>query len=421
MRVVGDSSKTQADFSARYVDVLEKEIAATASVYGAESRHLGGLRTLYFGGGTPSLIPPPLLNRLIRCMEAAFGLAGDAEVTMEMDPGTFDSQKLQGFLSAGVNRISLGVQSLDDDVLTAAGRPHSAKDALEAVERVHRAGVDNWSMDLMGGLPSQSPGGWEKTLEETIGMRPAHVSVYDLQVEASTAFGKWYSEGEAPLPSLDSTADQFIEASRRLGAAGYEHYEVSNYAARPALRSQHNSAYWKRKPFLGLGMGATSFLSGRRYSRPRTLEAYEAWVDALCSNDVMRLSDDPLRFSLATADGEQLPSFLDTVQEDIMLALRTKDGLDLHAFLRRAVPPVKAASRTAPPPPPHGGDGGAAVSLQRAELKEAVMHALGPFIDAGLVSLTPASVITLEDPHGFLLSNQVISSVFAAVESLVDE
>ncbi len=254
-----------------YVGLLLDEIAAQP-----RARPEVPLRSVFFGGGTPSLIPPALLARVVDALDAKFGIAPDAEVSMEADPGTFDRQKLSAFARLGVNRFSVGVQSFDETLLAACGRSHNLADVYRAIEDMHHVGPASWSLDLMFGLPHQTPEVWESTLAEAIAADPPHVSCYDLQIEAGTPFDRWYEVGRAPLPAEDAGASLFRLASSLLTGAGYYHYEISNYA-REGHECRHNYAYWHNRPFYGFGLGATSHIAGHRVQRPKRMAKYRQW------------------------------------------------------------------------------------------------------------------------------------------------
>lgn len=178
---------------------------------------------------------------------------------MEADPGTFDAERLRQYASAGVTRLSIGVQSFQDELLTACGRSHDVADVRRALDAVAAAGCADWSLDLISGLPGLTPALWRQSLEAAADARPSHVSVYDLQVELGTPFAKRYSPGEAPLPSGDEAADMYREASAVLSGAGYGHYEVSNHAL-PGRECRHNLVYWRAEPYYAFGLGAASYL-----------------------------------------------------------------------------------------------------------------------------------------------------------------
>lgn len=360
--------------------------------------------------GTPSLTPPHLLDRLLRRVGEAFGVEGGAEVTMEMDPGTFDEDKLRAYVASGVNRVSLGVQSFDEELLVGAGRAHTVADALGAMDLLRRAGVENWSLDLISGLPHQTMETWESTLRQAVRCDPTHVSVYDLEVAAGTAFGKWYTAGAQPLPDSDLAADFYRLASSELTAAGYEHYEISNYA-RPGCRSRHNSCYWSMDPYLAVGLGASSFLQNTRFARPHTFAAYETWVDDLERQGLEQattigLAETEGVDSTAASDASESSEdgILDEMCEAVMVALRTADGLDLTAF----------------------------AELYGQRSANAICESLAGAMEAKLVTVAHApsdkqpehgesdpsrrQQLHLNDPEGFLVSNTIISTVFAALE-----
>jgi putative oxygen-independent coproporphyrinogen III oxidase len=252
IQVVGERPGAADDAAEAYCKLLRREIAATPA--GSPEP----LRTLYFGGGTPSLTPPALLAQVIEAIRQRYGLTKDCEVTLEVDPGTFDAARLAAFLDAGVTRVSLGVQSFDAALLERAGRVHDAAAAQHAIDLLlstHAATgspLRSISIDLIGGLPQQTRPTWQASLATAAASGVHHVSVYDLQIEARTAFGKWYEPGVHPLPAEEVAADMYRDASRVLGAAGFEHYEVSNFA-RPGSRSAHNQAYWRNEPFFAFG------------------------------------------------------------------------------------------------------------------------------------------------------------------------
>ncbi|HIK44494.1 MAG TPA: coproporphyrinogen III oxidase [Leptolyngbyaceae cyanobacterium M65_K2018_010] len=255
-----------------YVDLLCAEITVTP----AANRPL---QTVFFGGGTPSLLSVPQVERLLTQLDQRFGIAAGAEISMEMDPGTFSLEHLQGYLAAGVNRISLGVQALDDRTLESCGRYHRVADVWQAVDWLQQLAVANWSLDLISGLPHQSLADWETGLVQAVALGPHHLSIYDLTLEPQTVFARRFQAGTAPLPTDQQTAAMYRLAQAYLTNQGYEHYEVSNYA-QPGHRCQHNLTYWHNQPYYGFGLGATSYTQHQRVSRPRTLATYGQWVQA---------------------------------------------------------------------------------------------------------------------------------------------
>eukprot|EP00752_Nemacystus_decipiens_P017486 g15677.t1 len=359
IKVVGDRPGAAAKAARPYVDDVVREIRATgingAGKRGRRDHDGGGVTTLFFGGGTPSLCPPELVGLLIETVRECYGIHADAEISIEMDPGTFDEARLQEFLDLGITRVSMGVQSFDAGLLKACGRAHSLTDVYQAVEVLRKAGMHNFSIDLMSGLPKQTVEQWEHTLSEAVSTGAAHISVYDLQVESGTSFGRWFTAGEAPLPEDDTCADMYRTASRVLGRAGYDHYEISNYA-RPGFQSRHNRAYWENVPFLAFGNGAASYVDGHRFSRPRGLPEYGRWVDKLVEEGWTKATGAAVAGRAAAAGGgeavlgggETEGGFYDEDEEeggrlasdearerdalldDVMLGFRLKEGLDLE-------------------------------------------------------------------------------------------
>ena len=233
-----------------YVDLLCREIAATPS----RGR---SLKTVFFGGGTPSLLTAAQIVRILETLERQFGIASGAEISIEIDPGTFDLAKLSAIAAAGVNRISLGIQTFDDRILQAIGRSHTADEIDTALEILAASAIDNFSIDLMAGLPHQTAEDWDATLDRALEISPQHLAYYDLIVEPGTVFDRYYEPGTAPLPSEAATAEMFCHAVDRLVAAGYHHYEIGSYA-RPGRECRHNLTYWHNRPYYGFGQGATS-------------------------------------------------------------------------------------------------------------------------------------------------------------------
>ncbi|KAJ0104838.1 hypothetical protein Patl1_18228 [Pistacia atlantica] len=242
----------------------------------------------------------------------------DAEISMEMDPGTFDATKLKELMELGVNRVSLGVQAFQDGLLKSCGRAHGVKEVYEAIEIVKSCGVENWSMDLISSLPHQTPEMWEESLRLTIESQPDHVSVYDLQVEQGTKFGILYTPGEFPLPSETQSANFYRMASSMLSSVGYNHYEISSYC-KDGFECKHNFTYWKNKPFYGFGLGSASYLGGLRFSRPRKMKEFVDYVQNL-ENGVVDCC------------GSNQIDAKDLAMDVVMLSLRTARGLDLKSF-----------------------------------------------------------------------------------------
>jgi len=216
------------------------------------------LETLYLGGGTPSLLSPDALATLLGALVDGFGAAPDVEVTLEANPEDVTPAAARAWRAAGVNRVSLGAQSFDDDVLAWMHRSHGAARIGEAVRALRDAGITNLSLDLIFGLPAELSRDWDRDLDRALALAPAHLSLYGLTVEARTPLGRWISRGATTAPDDERYAAEYLRAHERLGAAGYRFYEVSN-ACRDDNRSRHNQAYWSGRPYRGLGPAAHSF------------------------------------------------------------------------------------------------------------------------------------------------------------------
>ncbi len=290
-----------------YVEQLGREIAT-------QTNYQQPLDTIFFGGGTPSLLTVEQLGQIIEWLSTKFGIANGAEISMEIDPGTFDRAQIQGYLQAGVNRVSIGVQAFQDNLLTVCGRSHTVADIYAAVELLHQAGVQNWSLDLISGLPQQTLDDWENSLKCAIDLNPLHVSCYDLIVEAQTPFAKQYQPGNTPLPSDKNTAQMYRIAQQNLTTAGYAHYEISNYA-KPAHQCRHNLTYWHNLPYYAFGMGAASNLEERRFTRPRKTQEYYQWVADGCNWNEAAITSAEDRFL-----------------ETLMLGLRLSRGVSLRSI-----------------------------------------------------------------------------------------
>ena len=239
-----------------YVAALAREIEQWGGWLGRPT-----LASVFFGGGTPSYLPPDDLRRLMRAIRAAFDLPDDAEATAEANPGDCTPERLLAMRRAGFNRISIGVQSFDDAELAMLGRRHDAERAARAVRDARKAGFDNLSLDLMFGLPEQSVATWARSVEEAVRLQTDHLSAYALTLEPGTPLEADVRIGRTPEPDPDLAADMYLRAQTVLAAAGLQQYEISNWAA-PGRESTHNLAYWRGLPYLGVGPGAHSYLYG---------------------------------------------------------------------------------------------------------------------------------------------------------------
>ncbi|WP_305044982.1 radical SAM family heme chaperone HemW [Geoalkalibacter sp.] len=286
----------------------------------------GPLATVFFGGGTPSLLPPAAIGAILAAADAGFGLAADVEITLEANPGTLTAESLRGYRAAGINRLSLGVQSLDARHLQSLGRLHGPGEARRAVDWARRAGFAALSLDLIFALPEQSLDQLAEEIAAYLALSPEHLSCYGLSIEDDTPFAQRHRQGLLRLPDEDLYAAAFLLLHERLEAAGYRHYEISNYA-RPGHESRHNQVYWRRGAYLGLGAGAHSFRDrgwGERWAVPADLAAYR--LDLQAGRDPARL--------LETFDAHG------ALVETLYLGLRTRSGVaeaDLRARFGRGL------------------------------------------------------------------------------------
>jgi oxygen-independent coproporphyrinogen-3 oxidase len=269
--------------------------------------------TIYFGGGTPSLLSPNTIAGLLQTVSQKFELAHDAEVTLEANPGTVSPQSLAGYRSAGINRLSLGLQTCNDKQLANLGRLHNRQEGFNAFIWARDAGFDNLSLDLMFALPGQTSNELKEDLQAYLELAPEHLSCYGLTAEPQTPLGQRVASGSLKLPNEDFYADAFMLMHEKLTAAGYQHYEIANYA-RDGYACRHNLGYWQRRPYLGIGAGAHSFcaeLWGSRREVPADLASYRQALD----------------------DGQEPTKHLETfdretaLRETIYLALRTRNGI----------------------------------------------------------------------------------------------
>lgn len=384
--VLGDKTDTnQSGSIAEYVKFLCEEIKITPGC------HLP-LETIFFGGGTPSLLPPRYLEKILLTLDEYFGIHSDAEISIEMDPGTFTLEQLYDYKTLGVNRFSIGIQSFNDELLEKCGRFHRYFDIEQTIDFIYQSNIKNFSLDLMSGLPYQSLETWEFSLEKAIEINPTHISCYDLVLEPVTAFGKQYKSGNFPLPNDEDTSMMYKITQQKLTQSGYEHYEISNYA-KVGYHCRHNLVYWENKPYYGFGMGAASYTNNQRFTRPKTRKSYYEWVNQLKESGY-NISSPSL-------------SNVDILLETLMLGLRLKKGVDLSEIVKEF----------------------------DQNVIETIYQNLIPYYQQGLVNFQNINSnfitelnhdtrqrihkIMLSDPDGFLLSNTILASLFYKLDSTV--
>ena len=300
-----------------YVEALSREIELWGARLGRPS-----VRTVFLGGGTPSYLPAESVGGLLDTVRQAFDLDTAAEITLEANPDDCAEAKLRLHAAFGVNRISIGVQSLDDRLLAMLGRRHNAAQAVDAYRTVRAAGFDNVSVDLMYGLPEQTIGDWRRTLDSLSGMAPPHVSLYCLTIERGTPMERWVDSGALPDPDPDLAAEMYELAEEVMAQRGYRHYEISNWA-RPGFESRHNLVYWRNEPYLGVGPGAHSYLRGRRFWNLRSPREY-----------VRRLRQAESADAPAVEGGETIGRGLESA-ETLMMGLRLDTGVASDEFTAR--------------------------------------------------------------------------------------
>ena len=289
----------------RYVSGLCRELELKSNI-------AGKLRTIFIGGGTPTLLPGDCFEQLFRCLRKNFLFSPEIEITVEANPGTVTAPKLEVLLSLGVNRMSVGIQSFHDDELKMLGRVHTADEALEAVNLMKNAGFKNYSVDLMYGIPGQTIRAWKETLTKALGLSPYHISAYELTPEEGTPLWRLIKENAVRMPEEGLVLDMYDYAIDFLQSMGFEHYEISNHAL-PGFRCLHNLNYWDRGEYLGTGAGAHSFIKGVRSRNTSDVSAYIENLknDLIPEAEAIRISPD------------------EALKEFIFLGLRKTEGIDL--------------------------------------------------------------------------------------------
>jgi oxygen-independent coproporphyrinogen III oxidase len=286
------------------------------------------VETLFFGGGTPSLNPVEEMGTILDGLRSTFSFEADAEVALEANPGGLTAEYLRGLRDVGFNRLSIGVQSFDDEELVVLDRQHTADEARAAFAAAREAGFENVNLDFIYGLPEQSLSAWKRTLDEALALGPEHLSLYALTIEEGTPLARDVERGRVPAPDPDVQAEHYEWAQGALARAGYEHYEISNWA-RPGYRCRHNLVYWQNREYLGLGAGAHSFLDGVRFSTVLLPNRYAELVDETAAG----ITDGRGKMR-HVASAETITPQL-AMADTLMLGLRLTDGVDTREFARR--------------------------------------------------------------------------------------
>ena len=349
----------QSDLAERYVGAVVQEIKSSTLA----NRSIR-VDTIYFGGGTPSLLLPPQVSQLLDVVHSRFEVHTETEVTMEMNPGTISAETLNGFRKLGINRASFGVQTFDDHELARLGRSHNADDARRTFSQLRDAGFENVSFDLIAGLPGQTLTQWKKNVEEALGLRPEHLSFYLLEVHAGTPLADHIRRGLQPKPDEDLAAVMYRWMLERAEEAGYEHYEISNLCL-PGLASRHNTKYWIGDPYFGFGCSAHSYDGhGRRWENQRDMNQY---VQAIESGESPIVNEELLNES-------------DMRSEAVYLGLRMMRGVNTKRFR----------------------------DSFGIDLVETYQTDLSRFVDAGLVELNGDTLKLTR--AGALMSNEVFAA-----------
>ena len=354
-----------------YLYFLQKEILSI--------KHKSSLSTIYFGGGTPSILDPQQIKELIDLFRENYGVDYGAEITMEVDPASFTQDDLYGFINAGINRFSLGVQSFNSQILQKSGRRHLSEDAEKSclwLKKVYSCGlIKSWSLDLIQNLPLSGFREWEEDLKKTITFSPPHISIYDLNIENGTVFKKLVNSGKLQLPS-DKDAFKNSELTHLiLKSSGYSRYEISNYCL-PRHQSRHNRVYWSGVGWWSFGQGSTSSPWGEKLTRPRVSKEYKEWVTR---QDELNLDS-----SLINRD-----FIYEELDEKIMLGLRLKEGIDIQKVFKEQ----------------NWGKKKSESNLSK------LLEEWEKFLESGLL-VRNGNRFFLSDPEGMELSNQILISMF---------
>ena len=352
-----NSYVSTSDVMERFVAALDVEFRMLSERY--EPRPL---ETVFFGGGTPSLLSAPQLKAVLASLHRHFPLSPTAEITLEANPGTVDEGKFDAMLQGGVNRISFGAQTFDDTLLQAIGRLHDAAAIINSYQLARRAGFTSINLDLMFGLPGQTLELLERTLERVFALKPAHLSAYGLKIEQGTPFAVWYDRGHLQLPPVDDDARMYERVIQAAKAEGYTHYEVSNFAVQ-GRECRHNLVYWRNEPYFAAGPGAHGYVAGVRYENIRGVPAYMRTLEA---------GERPVQDQLHILSAEE--------REDTMiLGLRLLEGISFERFALR-----------------HG------VTMQTV-----FSEAINRNVSRGFLQMTETSVSLTE--RGLLLANEVFA------------
>jgi len=310
-------------------EVFDSYAEAVAEEIRSAVRGRSRAATLYVGGGTPTVMNEQQLFTISETVQSVLGLPPDAEATIEANPATVDRSKLEGLLTAGFNRISIGAQSFEDALLESIGRIHTASDIRQTIEDARLVGFSNLSLDFIYSLPRQSLDTWRDTLRQAVELKPEHISLYELTIEHGTPFAEMLAQGKLHLPNEEQQIEMYSIAESALESAGYERYEISNFA-QPGFRCLHNQFYWRNDEYYGFGAGAVSYLDGKRSKNVSDPREYARRIEETGS---------------AVESSEEL-SDEGRMGETLMLGLRMSEGVDCLRFRERFGMDIDTVYRT---------------------------------------------------------------------------
>jgi len=302
------------DLVSEFLRSMKREIGLRSDFFSEGTT----IDTVYLGGGTPSLIPPHHIERLLDKIRTRFAISDHAEITIEVNPGTVGVDHFKAYRTAGINRLSIGVQSLADAELRLLGRMHASADALKTIADARACGFENIGIDFIFGLPGQTVARWRRTLRKSLSLHPEHISAYSLTWNETTPLGRKIETGRLPKPQEETIAAMYLLTHDLLADAGYDHYEISNYA-HPGRRCRHNEGYWTGEPYVGLGPSAHSFQHRQRSWNVSDVQTY---IDVLSQNQI-------------PVAGKEILGTDQIAIERIILGLRRREGLSLSQFGKR--------------------------------------------------------------------------------------
>ncbi len=341
------------------------------------------LKTIYIGGGTPSLLPNECFRQLFNCLRNNFNFSSSAEITVEANPGTINESKINTVLSLGVNRLSIGIQSFNNDELKTLGRIHSSEDASRSIEIIKKEGINNFSVDLMYGIPGQTMDSWHNSISTAVGLSPTHISAYELTPEENTPLYKLIQSHKIQMPDEELILEMYNHAIDYFASCGYEHYEISNFAL-PGFKCMHNLNYWDRGEYIGVGTGAHSFINGIRSNN---------------TEDITRYIED-LNNGIIPEIESAKPTSAEALKEFIFLGLRKTEGININEL-----PPFI-------PPLPRGDIHTSIPHLTRGDIGEynSLLDASKELIDEGYLEINRGYLALTR--KGIVISNTIIVRLF---------